>query len=310
MRSETRNPCRSGPWAPVMFVLVLSGFLCDPAGALRQLTSDPDYDMNPDWSPDGSQIAFMRWDSAGAAMDLYLVDASGGTPRSIPRSGERSMSWPAWSPNGEYIAASRSLDEEHDAIIVIELSEGTRSGLVGGGPEEYRSPTWSPDGGWIAFDRYYNHASEIGVVPSIGGRPKWIISDGSSPAWSPDSTMIAFTRWNIWIASSTGENQRQLTNFPGGAGSPSWSPDSRYIAFDSNHSGNQDIWIVPVLEGEPTQLTTDLGWDSDPTWSPHGDEIAFSSTPAAGGGPDIWVLEVNLTPTQSTSWGKLKTLLR
>jgi Tol biopolymer transport system component len=129
--------------------------------------------------------------------------------------------------------------------------------------------------------------------------------------WSPDSTMIAFIRsWNIWLASPTGEDQRQLTTLSGVRGPLSWSPNSRYIAFDSDHSGNQDIWMVPISGGEPTQLTTYPGWDADPTWSPRGDEIAFSSSRAGKSGLDIWALEVPPTPTESTSWGKLKTLLR
>jgi TolB protein len=110
------------------------------------------------------------------------------------------------------------------------------------------------------------------------------------------------------VAAPNGANQRQLTDFPEESGSPCWSPDRRYIAFDSDHSGNQDIWIVPVAGGDPIQLTTDAGWDGDPTWSPRGDEIAFSSTRAGGTGTDIWVIEVNLTPTKSISWGKLKRL--
>jgi Tol biopolymer transport system component len=293
-----------------MLAIVLSALLCDSAEALRQLTSHPGAAVNPDWSPDGSQIAFVRWEPGSAENALYLVDASGGTPLPVPLPEALRTSWPAWSPNGEYIAATTSLDEDHNAIQVIVVSDGARWGLVGGG-REYRSPTWSPDGGWIAFDRYYNHASEIAVVPSIGGRPEWILSDASFPAWSPDSTMIAFIRsWNIWLASPTGEDQRQLTTLSGVRGPLSWSPNSRYIAFDSDHSGNQDIWMVPISGGEPTQLTTYPGWDADPTWSPRGDEIAFSSSRAGKSGLDIWALEVPPTPTESTSWGKLKTLLR
>lgn len=304
MRGSMRIRTRSRPSATAALVLGLSGFSCDPADALRQVTTVPHYALEPDWSSDGSEIAFVQWDSAGGATDVRLVSASGGLP--VPLEDGVGME-PAWSPSGQYIATSGASIGGRSTIFLVSISEGRRYGLVGGAGD-YRHPTWSPDGEWIAFSRNYN-VSEVAVVPSTGGHVEWIISDASSPAWSPDSTMIAFTRWNLWVASSTGENQRQLTDFPGGAESPCWSPDSRYIAFDSNHSGNQDIWIVPVSGGEPIQLTTDPGWDSDPTWSPRGDEIAFSSTRAAGTGADIWVIEVDLTPVRSTGWGQLKSLL-
>lgn len=300
---------RTGLLLWVTLPLVLSAALFGPAQALRQVTSDPGYELEPDWSPDGSQIAFARWDSTGGATHLYVIDASGGASVLACELG-LTTTWPAWSPDGKHIALSRSLDGiTYDAVLVVTPPGDAVWGVLGG-RGDYRNPTWSPDGKWIAFDLSFNHASEIGVVASTGGRPEFIISDGEFPAWSPDSTRIAFRRWNIWVASSSGENQRQLTDFPGGAGSPCWSPDSKYIAFDSNHSGNEDIWVVPIAGGDPVQVTTDPGWDGDPTWSPHGDEIAFSSTRAGESGTDIWVIKVNLTPTKSISWGKLKTLSR
>jgi Tol biopolymer transport system component len=62
---------------------------------LRNLTDNVSYDMDPTWSPDGSQIAF----SSGWVRnsEIYVMNADGSRPRRLTdkaASDER----PAWSP--------------------------------------------------------------------------------------------------------------------------------------------------------------------------------------------------------------------
>jgi TolB protein len=65
-------------------------------------------DTSPAWSPDGSQVAFVR--RQHDHWEIYVVDATGGnwrrltdTPRKPGGALANSVS-PAWSPNGQYIA--------------------------------------------------------------------------------------------------------------------------------------------------------------------------------------------------------------
>jgi len=50
-------------------------------GAARRLTSTPDVENDPHFSPDGSQIAFSR--TTGGNTDVYVVAAAGGEPRRL-----------------------------------------------------------------------------------------------------------------------------------------------------------------------------------------------------------------------------------
>jgi Tol biopolymer transport system component len=68
----------------------------------RQLTFDAvPKDQVPDWSPDGSQIAFVTQTHAVGG-DIWLMDAEGGNPHPITSGADKLGT--AWSPDGTQIA--------------------------------------------------------------------------------------------------------------------------------------------------------------------------------------------------------------
>ncbi|MCW5857891.1 MAG: PD40 domain-containing protein [Caldilineales bacterium] len=81
----------------------------DPGCEATQLTDNPDDDVFPRWSPDGSQIAFESRRQANR--DIYLMDADGGNLRQLTTNPERD-STPAWVNDGRTIvyAGERTLD--------------------------------------------------------------------------------------------------------------------------------------------------------------------------------------------------------
>ena len=72
----------------------------------RQVTTDAGFDMQPTFSPDGQQIAFVRY-SVGAPAngdDIMIVPANGGTPTRLALPGDQRT--PAWSADGRFIAVT------------------------------------------------------------------------------------------------------------------------------------------------------------------------------------------------------------
>jgi Tol biopolymer transport system component len=65
-------------------------------GSAVPVTDDPAHDWQPDWSPVGNEIVF-RSERAGGG--LYVVPATGGTPRRLTDFGRN----PLWSPDGTRI---------------------------------------------------------------------------------------------------------------------------------------------------------------------------------------------------------------
>jgi Tol biopolymer transport system component len=151
-------------------------------------------DVNPAWSPAGSEIAF------GCAASLYLTTRTGAHTHVITTlPGEVGVGDLSWSPNGRTLAF-----DTPDSIYTL-ASDGSHltrllDGQVGGGPEV---PSWSPDGKRIVY--FYtpggpsNYLAEVWVMNADGtqnhrlyesSRP---VGDWTAPIWSPDGAQVAFS---------------------------------------------------------------------------------------------------------------------
>jgi Tol biopolymer transport system component len=155
-------------------------------GGLVRLTSG--LDGPPSYSPDGSQVVFMRTrpgiqpDGAGA---LFIVDADGGRPVRITPWGASFLD-NDWSPDGEWIVFQRPYgqlflvhpDGSGLHRIPIELPQG-----AGG-----RTASWSPDGQWIVFSMQEARGATIWAVRPDGSDLQPVTTsqgvDAISPYWS------------------------------------------------------------------------------------------------------------------------------
>lgn len=112
-----------------------------------QLTTPPLETTQPQWSPDGTQIAFEA-QTPGKLVRAYVVSAAGGPIQEIlPQPGEQGV--PAWSPDGTQIAIAVNVfapgyGKEARGIYVVDWK--TRRATKVPNSEGLTSPTWSPDG--------------------------------------------------------------------------------------------------------------------------------------------------------------------
>jgi Tol biopolymer transport system component/DNA-binding winged helix-turn-helix (wHTH) protein len=116
-----------------------------------QLTFPPVRVYGPQWSPDGSQIAFGDV-QFHRPPKVYLVSASGGdSPKQISPSNIGGVDTdPTWTPDGKSIIFSRAPAGERpgQAIYRLDLNGGNLT-LIPGSNSLY-SPRISPDGRYIA----------------------------------------------------------------------------------------------------------------------------------------------------------------
>lgn len=80
-----------------------------PDGAIKQLTTWKGHDVDPQWSPDGKAIAYLR-STSDVQYIMYdqdvlcLMDADGGNNRTITLAMDRPVSNPIWCINGKNLA--------------------------------------------------------------------------------------------------------------------------------------------------------------------------------------------------------------
>ena len=204
-----------------------------------QLTSHPDGDLDPAWSPDGRRIAFHSYRDGPS--QIYVMNADGtGVTRLSP--GEA----PAWSPDGRRIAFA----SPGDGISVMNADGTGVTSLTSRG----WGPAWSPDGRRIAFANLVDSGVPgIFVMNADGtGARRLTSTSGWGPAWSPDGGRIAFLSYRddyftVALMNADGAGGvRHLANHAGEDQGLTWSPDGRSIAFASIRDGTENIYVIPA----------------------------------------------------------------
>ncbi len=115
-----------------------------------------------------------------------------------------------------------------------------------------------------------------------------------SPRISPDDKRIVYTVneavmtvdksefvTQLWLATTDGKENFQLTFGDKSSTNPKWSPDGSAIAFTSNRKDNKNnLYVLRLQGGEAEPLTDVKTAVSDFEWSPDGRSIAFTMADA------------------------------
>jgi Tol biopolymer transport system component len=232
---------------------------------LTQLTSDPELDEAPAWSPDGARIAF--WSTRGGAVDLYVMDADDSNIQPLTHNADGLMSQaPSWSPDRNEIVFSALGIGERPDIFILSLKDMKLTNLTKNQDAD-GDPAWSPDGARIAFSSGRDGANWQIYLMNTDGSNIVKLTDGPfanyQPDWSPDGSKIAHTCDTnrggiICVMNADGSEQKQLfdsDNYLDGY-DPSWSPDGTRIAFVSSREAHDEIFIMNA-DGSGTFRLTD-----------------------------------------------------
>jgi eukaryotic-like serine/threonine-protein kinase len=151
-------------------------------------------DRRPMWSPDGSEVAFLR-DSLNTT-SVYVRRVDGSTPDGqLARIGAQ-VQEVAWSPDGRWLVlrTDNGGPGAGDILGVRTRGDSTPVPLVTSAFTELH-PAISPDGRWLAYTSIESGENEVYVRPfpaTTGAR--WQVSNGggSQPRWSSDNRELFY----------------------------------------------------------------------------------------------------------------------
>jgi hypothetical protein len=268
--------------ALALFVLLA---LVPSAGAGSYFPPPGDY--VPEWSPDGTTIAFFT--TRGRPPGYAAVGPDGAGERRL-HDGDRSVS--ALSPDWKHLAQLRADGLYVDGHIVARHAQ----------PEF----SWAPTSDRLAFTGtdglYVVRADGSGLLRVAEGR---VLPGGGGvhvglPVWSPLGDKIAYQwyssgDWDLHVAGAGGEGDVNLTPGDGRQNvRPLWSPDGRSIAFVTSDRGDVVLELA-VLAGNRRVLPVKVGvTNGELAWFPDGARIAV--------GTDARVVELVVATGRKRKW--------
>src|SRR6266487_1963098 len=153
--------------------------------AARRLTSGGGLNVDPEWSPDGTKIAFFS--DRGGPGEIWVMAADGSNVRRLTEGPPLNAS-PSWSPDSTRIAfhSERDFPGGYESAIYVMDADGKDQRRVVGGAG--LSPDWSPDGSWIVFVSRRDGPWDLYAVRPDGSAITRLTDDTSievEPQWRP-----------------------------------------------------------------------------------------------------------------------------
>src|SRR5437660_6724262 len=241
-------------------------------GKARQFTRGDKSSTAPEWSPDGTMIAFLSDREKDGERQVWMMMADGGEAW-VVTAHKGGVSGFHFSPDGRRLVLTAvdqpSKDEEDrkkvkDDTMVIDQ-------------DIKMSHLW-------LFDLEKKEEKRL-------TEGNFTVSD---PQWSPDRTRITYTTRptpkaddgslsDVWIMTIAGGGKKKLEESAGSSDLARWSPDGKWIAYtgETDSGGGVSttyLYLIPANGGAPKQLTTKFDLNvGTPVWSRDGKTIYFST---------------------------------
>jgi Tol biopolymer transport system component len=137
----------------------------DGGQEFKRLTSSTGArDFNPQYSPDGSKIAFMSARPGGAG--VWVADGEGNQAAEVARATGAYAAPPRWSPDGTRLVFECVIAGNEDICVVPAAGGETRR--LTRHPARDLFPSWSSDGKWVFVSSDRSGAFRIWRIPADG----------------------------------------------------------------------------------------------------------------------------------------------
>lgn len=254
--------------------------------------------FDADWSPDGSEIAFIRNRIDKERFStLCIARSDGGNVRELAASSRDELTSPRWSPEREWVAVTQHPRASiGGAVLLIHLSSGNRRLLARAEAHGRVSSV-----AWVAAESIVY--SQLDDVLRRSGGASVILQDVTDeksrvllryPHGAADTIDVTGPGRLVFAEDLTRQN---LQEWNGGAmrwlshgmsmdRQPSYAKNGRTIVFASDRGGSADVWELALDSGGVRRLTDHDAIDWDPILSADGTTLYWSSN--RGGHFEVW----------------------
>ncbi|MBB3188726.1 S41 family peptidase [Microbacter margulisiae] len=204
-----------------------------------------------DIAPNGKRALF------GARGDIYTVPAKHGPTRNITQTSDAQEQYPAWSPDGKWVAYVTDASGENEIAIRPADGSGNQTLVTDFKKGFFFNPQWSPNSDMLAF--------------SDNNHMLWYVNTKDKKAVQIDQDPV-----------------HKILDYH-------WSPDGQWIAYTkTNASGLPQIYFYNLTKNKTTKISTGMFADHDPVFSADGKFLLFVS--ARHENPTFSETEFNIAP--------------
>ncbi|MDX5482999.1 MAG: amidohydrolase, partial [Hymenobacteraceae bacterium] len=217
-------------------------------GKAEQLTSGMAFDTQARFSPDGKSIVFIS-DRDGAD-NVWTMDLATKKPKQISTSKNENYQAAEWTPDGEYLIASKG---RRNLKLHLYHKDGGSGAQLISKPENLKT-----------------------VEPAFGKDSRYIWFSQRTGAWNynaqlPQYQLATFDR-------ETGEVDKRTSRY-GSAFTPTLSPDGNWLVYGTRHNDNTGLIAQNLKTGEEKWLAYPVQRDEQESIAPLGVLPAMSFTP-------------------------------
>ena len=242
-------------------------------GTTKQFTYSQKSERSPQWSPDGSYLAFIS--TREGKPQIFLIPVDGGEGIRLTEAEGGVMNF-RWMPDGKEIIYLTKEQPPEEKKKEKEKKKKEKFDAYVVGEEKYRNQLWKVNieskKAVKVFDGDYG-LSQFEVSPD-GKRVAYVTNYTGDPNDGK--------RMDIWILNLENGKADQLTNFPGAESGVSWSPDGKWLCYQKGIDpefgpSERDLYLIPAYGGKPKNLTTALNLSVGRyKWFPEGERLIFS----------------------------------